>query len=61
MPIDMELFKYGYRNKPRTLTMGVLGILATLLGFTIYTTDLELQNVSLIRDRMRLGLSIAIG
>lgn len=53
MPIDMELFKYGYRNKPRTLTMGVLGVLAALLGLTIYTTDQELQNVSMLRDRMR--------
>jgi hypothetical protein len=38
MPIDIELFKYGYRNKPRTITMGILGMLAVLLGLTIHTT-----------------------
>ncbi len=47
MPINMELFKYGYRNKPRTMTMGVLGVLAVLLGFTIHTTEEELQHVSI--------------
>ena len=45
MSTDMELFKYGYRNKPRMLTMGVLGTLALIMGFTMYSTEIELRNV----------------
>lgn len=45
MPVDVELFKYGYRNKPRSYTMGVVAIAAILLGITINTTEYELRNV----------------
>jgi hypothetical protein len=38
MTMDMELFKYGYRNKPRSATMGLLAVLSVLLGFTAYST-----------------------
>ena len=38
MTTDMELFKYGYRNKPRLLTMGILGTLGLALGLAMYST-----------------------
>jgi hypothetical protein len=40
MPIDIELFKYGYRNKPRTYSMAIMAVLAVFLGFTIHTTEM---------------------
>lgn len=45
MPMDMELFKYGYRNKPRLLSMAVLSVAAVLLGLTAYCAEMELRNV----------------
>jgi hypothetical protein len=48
MPIDHELVKYGYMNKPRTYTMAILGMLGLFLGLTISTAEHELRNVSLV-------------
>ena len=45
MPIDYELVKYGYMNKPRTYTMGILGVVALLVGFAVSTAEHELRNV----------------
>ena len=45
MPVDYELLKYGYRNKPKTYTMAILGICAYLVGITLHSTELELRNV----------------
>lgn len=45
MPVDYELFKYGYRNRPKTYIMAILGICAYLAGITWHSTELELRNV----------------
>jgi hypothetical protein len=45
MPIDYELVKYGYMSKPRTYTMGILGVVALLVGFAASTAEHELRNV----------------
>ncbi len=46
MPIDYELVKYGYMSKPRTYTMGILGVVALLVGFAASTAEHELRNVN---------------
>lgn len=48
MPIDYELVKYGYMNKPRTYTMAVLGMLGLFFGITLSTAEHELRNVNLV-------------
>lgn len=60
MPIDYELFKYGYRNKPKTYIMAFLGICAYLVGITIHSTELELRNVPQWLLRTKSGPFIVI-
>lgn len=60
MPVDYELFKYGYRNKPKTYIMAFLGICAYLVGITLHSTELELRNVPCMQCRIKSGQFTAI-
>lgn len=55
MPVDYELFKYGYRNRPKTYLMAFLGICAYLVGITWHSTELELRNVPHLQCRTKSG------